>query len=213
VVEFRRATSEDGGSCVLTVMGHRRRTGREQRRLAEALRAGAPDGIRDLHAWLGPVVFGYLLQTLPDRATAEDVFQQVWAEAWRRGGDFDETRGSLTGWVLMIARSRAIDELRRRRPEPMDVSRLPEDEAEAELDQLAERWHVAQLLLTLPDEERTLLKLRFYEDLSQTEIAERTGVPLGTVKTRMVRGLERLQALLVAERRVEHTALTTEQGL
>jgi RNA polymerase sigma-70 factor, ECF subfamily len=184
-------------------------TAREERRLADALRAGAPGGIRELHAWIGPVVFGYLQQALPDRATAEDVFQQVWAEAWRRGGEFDEARGSLTGWVLMIARSRAIDELRRHRPEPVDVSQLPEDEAEAEVDRLAERWQIAQLLLALPEEERDLLRLRFYEDLTQREIAERTGVPLGTVKTRMVRGLERLHERLVAERRLEHTAAST----
>lgn len=183
--------------------GPRRLPHREQQRIASALRAGDPDALRDLHGWLSPMLTGFLRQALADRDTADDVAQQVWAEVWRRGGDYDEARGSLTTWVLTIARSRAIDERRRRRPVPVEPDRLPEaaQDGPAEVDRLVERWHVAQLLTTLPDEERELLRLRFWEGLSQTEIVERTGTPLGTVKTRMVRGLERLHERLQAEAR------------
>ncbi len=173
----------------------------------DGLRAGEAAALSALHDWLGATVHGYLRQALADAGAAEDVFQLVFGEVWRRGADFDPRRGSLTGWVMTIARSRAIDELRRRRPVPTDPARMPETAVESEQDALAERWRVAQLLRTLPDDERELLRLRFYEDLSQTEIAETTGVPLGTVKTRMVRGLERLQNVLSAERTSEATPL------
>jgi RNA polymerase sigma-70 factor (ECF subfamily) len=103
--------------------------------------------------------------------------------------------------VLTIARSRAIDELRRRRPEPLDPAELPEPAVAgaAPQDQALDRWRMAHLLAQLPAEERRLLELRFYAELSQSEIAAETGVALGTVKTRMVRGLERLRGLMDEE--------------
>jgi RNA polymerase sigma-70 factor (ECF subfamily) len=101
---------------------------------------------------------------------------------------------------MTIARSRAIDELRRRVPEPDEdaVAALAAAGPRAGADALAERWRVAHLLTLLPPDEASAA-LRFYAELSQTEIAERTGTPLGTVKTRMVRGLERLRDLVEAE--------------
>lgn len=179
--------------------------GREDRRLAAALRSGDARALETFHARYGATVFGYLLHVLRDRAAAEDVFQTVMTEVWRRASRFDPERGSLATWALTIARSRAIDELRRRRPEPLDPADLPEPTAadgagafapqEAALD----RWRMAHLLSRLPAEERRLLELRFYAELSQSEIAEQTGVALGTIKSRMVRGLERLRGLMDEE--------------
>jgi RNA polymerase sigma-70 factor, ECF subfamily len=101
--------------------------------------------------------------------------------------------------VLTIARSRAIDHLRRRVPEPRDPQ-LPDPRAvEEDADALLERWRVAQLLGRLPEVERALLRLRFYDDLSQSEISAATGIPMGTVKARMVRGLTRLREMIEAE--------------
>ena len=175
---------------------------RAERRLAARLRRGEPRAVEALHDQYGATVFGYLLQMLPDRAAAEDVFQQVLTEAWRRGASYDPARASLTTWMLTIARSRAIDELRRRRPEPVDPLDLPEPNghgAADDRDELLARWRISHLLGQLPGDERHLLELRFYHGLTQREIAERDGLALGTVKTRMVRGLERLRALLEAE--------------
>lgn len=177
---------------------------RRERRIARGLRDGDPEALRGLHDEIGGTVFGYLVGTLGDRGAAEDVFQQVFTEAWTRGPSYDERRASLLTWVMTIARSRAIDELRRRRPEPREDAReladLAADPA-ASPDALADRWQVAHLLAALPDDEQQLLRLRFYGELSQSEIAHSTGMPLGTVKTRMVRALERLRHALAEEER------------
>ena len=173
---------------------------RAERRLAAALGRGDERALRDVHAQFGAAVFGYLNGVLHDRAAAEDVFQQVFTEVWRRGSQYDPARASLATWILTIARSRAIDELRRRRPEPLDPAVLPDSGGEpAPQDAALERWRMAYLLAQLPDHERHLLELRFYDGLSQREIADRTGLALGTIKSRMVRALERLRALLDAE--------------
>lgn len=167
---------------------------RRERRIAEGLRRGDEAALVALHDEVGRTVFGYLVHALGDRERAQDVFQQVLTEVWRRGPQYDAARGSLLTWVMTITRSRAVDELRRRVPEPRDVDTLlaaEVDPAES-ADVLVERWTVAQLLERLPGDEAELLRLRFHDDLSQTEIAERTGLALGTVKTRMVRGLRRL---------------------
>jgi RNA polymerase sigma-70 factor, ECF subfamily len=175
----------------------------DDRRLAVALRAGDPGALEAFHARYGGSIFGYLLHVLRERAAAEDVFQTVMTEVWRRANRYDAERGSLATWGLTIARSRAIDELRRRRPEPLDPATLPEPPgaaaAPAPQEAALDRWRMAHLLSRLPAEERTLLELRFYAELSQTEIADRTGLALGTIKSRMVRGLERLRGLMDEE--------------
>lgn len=188
-------------------LGARRRAGRgaepdaEERRLVAMLGAGDPVAIGLLEERCGRLLSGFLGEALPDRAIAEDVRQQVLLEVWRRGPEYDPERGGLLTWVMTIARSRAIDELRRRRPEPVDPTEIQAGgaEAEPEVERMLERWRLADLLDKIPREEAIALRLRFYDELAQTEIAERTGVPLGTVKTRMVRGLARLRDLMVAE--------------
>jgi RNA polymerase sigma-70 factor (ECF subfamily) len=152
----------------------------------------------------GRAILGYLVQLLGDRLRAEDVLQQVLLEVWQRGASYDPDRAGLLTWVLMIARSRAIDELRRPVPEPVDpagreLHALASAELESETDQLLEQWRMAGLLARLPREEASLLRLRFYEGLSQSEISEQTGIAIGTVKARMVRGLCQLRDLLEAE--------------
>lgn len=173
----------------------------EERRLVAMLGAGDPVAIGLVEERFGRLLSGFLREALPDPAIAEDVKQQVLLEVWRRGPDYDPERAGLLTWIMTIARSRAIDELRRRRPEPVDPTEIQADgaEAEPEVERMLERWRLADLLEKIPREEAIALRLRFYEELAQTEIAERTGVPLGTVKTRMVRGLARLRDLMVEE--------------
>jgi RNA polymerase sigma-70 factor (ECF subfamily) len=176
---------------------------RAERRLAARLGKGDPDALAEAHRTYGSLVLGYLRRALRDAATAEDVHQEVFLEVWRRGPGYDPDRSSLGTWIMLIARSRAIDHLRRRIPEPVDPqsprAREPEDPA-ASPDLLVERWTMAVHLARLPEEQARILRMRFHEGLSQTEIAERTGIPLGTVKTYMVRGLRRLRELMEAER-------------
>lgn len=186
----------------------RRRSGREgetpdaeERRLVAMLGAGDPVAIGLVEERFGRLLQGFLGEALPDRASAEDVKQQVLLEIWRRGPDYDPERGGLLTWIMTIARSRAIDELRRRRPEPVDPTEVQaaSGAGEPEVERMLERWRLADLLDKIPREEAITLRLRFYDELAQTEIAERTGVPLGTVKTRMVRGLARLRDLMLEE--------------
>jgi RNA polymerase sigma-70 factor (ECF subfamily) len=180
----------------------RPRPSRADRRIAARLRAGDPRGLEELYAQHGAAVFGLLLRTVRDRATAEDLQQQVFTEAWRRGAQYDPDRAGLVTWLLTIARSRALDDLRRRVPEPRDPASavaLADTASSDGADELVDRWRLTALVQELPAQERALLRLRFHGGLSQSEIAERTGIPLGTVKTKMVRGLERLRAALEAE--------------
>ncbi|MGE0067332.1 MAG: RNA polymerase sigma factor [Solirubrobacterales bacterium] len=175
----------------------------DERRIAELLRAGDEGAIALVEARFGRVLGGFLREALPDRSMAEEVMQQVLVEIWRRGPDYDSERASLLTWMMTIARSRAIDERRRRRPEPIDPAAIDDGDAapSAELEQMLERWRLAALLDQIPPEEAIALRLRFYEELAQPEISARLGVPLGTVKTRMVRGLARLRGLITEEQR------------
>jgi RNA polymerase sigma-70 factor, ECF subfamily len=174
---------------------------RADRRLAARLRRRDPQALRDLYDDVGASVFGFLRHALGDRGAAEDVMQQVFLEVWQRGPDFDPRLGSPLTWVMTIARSRAIDHLRRRIPEPRDPAGAAGEDAPAdfELDELHERWRLAALLGRLPVQEADVLRRRFYEGRSQAEIAAETGVPLGTVKSRMVAGLARLREALDQE--------------
>jgi RNA polymerase sigma-70 factor (ECF subfamily) len=171
---------------------------RQEQRLARRLRRGDPNVIADLYEEYGSASYGVLLRTLRDRDAADDVQQQVYAEVWRRAAQYDASRAGLLTWILTIARSRAIDHLRRRVPEPVssdEMLRLTGDGGTPSETELAlDRWRAAELLAVLPDHERELLRLRFYEELSQTEIASRLDLPLGTVKARMVRALRKLRA-------------------
>jgi RNA polymerase sigma-70 factor (ECF subfamily) len=177
----------------------RRAPDRAERRLAARLRAGDADALAAAYDAYGAATFGLLVRMLGDRAAAEDVQQQVFTEVWRRAGDYDPRRAGLLTWVLTIARSRAIDHLRRRVPEPRDPQLPDPRTVEAEGDALLERWRVAQLLGRLPRDERALLRLRFYDGRSQSEISAATGIPIGTIKARMVRGLTRLREMIEAE--------------
>ena len=174
------------------------------RRLALRLAQGDPEALRLLQTEHTPAVERYLQHVLRDHAAAEDVLQQVMLQAWQRGGSFDPDRGSVMTWLMTIARSRAIDYLRRSVPEPHDPHKTVElvDRGSAlddETDALAERWRVAAMLARLPPEQAELLRLRFHLGMSQSAIAEATGVPLGTVKMRMVAALKRLRELIDEE--------------
>jgi RNA polymerase sigma-70 factor, ECF subfamily len=182
-------------------IGRERSSGRAERHLVAGLRAGDPDALAEIHRSFGGLVLGYLRKALRDPGAAEDVHQEVFLEVWRRGSPYDPEQASLGTWIMLIARSRAIDHLRRRVPEPRDPQTgVREDEdPESSPDLLVERWAMAVLVARLPDEQARILRMRFHEGLSQTEIAERTGIPLGTVKTYMVRGLRRLRELMEAD--------------
>jgi RNA polymerase sigma-70 factor, ECF subfamily len=181
-----------------------RRRRRADRQAARALKDRRPEALALLMQAHGRTILGYLTQLLRDRQSAEDVLQQVLLEVWQRAPSYDPDRAGLLTWVLMIAKSRALDELRRHIPEPVDPSTAAERAAvtrpsEHDPERMLEQWRIAALLERLPRDEASLLRLRFYDDLTQTEIAARTGISIGTIKTRMVNGLAQLRDLLEAE--------------
>lgn len=179
-----------------------RRVGREDRQLVRSLQRQEQSATRELYERYGGVTLGMLTKMLHDRTAAEDVLQEVYLDVWRRGASFDPARGSLLNWILAIARNRAIDVLRKRSPEPVD----PQGPAFAtradpvsDIDILLGEWRLAALLKRLRPEESQLLAMRFRDGLSQREIAEKTGIALGTVKLRMVQAMDRLRELIERE--------------
>jgi RNA polymerase sigma factor (sigma-70 family) len=167
--------------------------------LGARLAAGEEGAIDDVYAALGPMVLGYLRRFVA-RDEAEDVLQRVFYEVWRNRDRYDPTR-SLEAWVLGIARKRAIDQLRRRHANVVPIEEL-RDLAGDDGRELAERYaranEVRGALERLSPEQREVLTLAYFGELSQSEIADRLGVPLGTVKARSFRGLRRLADLLAA---------------
>ena len=168
--------------------------------IAQSFGADQAEALSLVYNRYGAVLFGYLRGVINDVGRAEDVFQQVMTEIWARRAQYDPARATLLTWMMTIARSRAIDELRRSRRAPSEVG-LEGVAAfvTSDAEDLAERWRIADLLDRLPTDERDVLRMRFYATLTQVEIAERTSTPLGTVKSQMIRGLTRLRTMLEAD--------------
>lgn len=153
-----------------------------------------------------PVVHGVVSRMLRQAEDVEDVVEEAFWQAWKQASRFDRTRGAVQTWLLTIARSRALDRvraLRRRREEPLegdDGQVVVQQAAEGNpgLDaEASERRRIVEAALTgLPPEQREALELGYFGGLSQSEIAERTGQPLGTVKTRMRLALQKLRSQL-----------------
>jgi len=158
---------------------------------------GELSALEDCYRQLGPLVLSYLRRYVSP-SEAEDVLQRVFIEVWRHQDRFDPGR-SLHGWVLGIARKRAIDHLRAR---PQGVVALDEMRELTGDDgrEIAERYawaiDVRRALAMLPPPQREVLVLAYFERHTQAEIARKLGIPIGTVKTRMSRGMQRLAGLL-----------------
>jgi RNA polymerase sigma-70 factor (ECF subfamily) len=141
-------------------------------------------------------IYGEAIRVVGDAAAAEDVTQEVFVRIWRAADRFDADRGSAAAWICTIARNRARDHVRVRRPIP--VEELPEAVDETDDEQLreAEALDVHAALSELAEPLRELIELAYWHGLSQSEIADRLRLPLGTVKTRTRRALAQLAKLL-----------------
>ena len=166
------------------------------RRMAE----GDADACGRFYDRYARLVYPLILRIVGDAADAADVLQEVFWEAWQSAARYDPARGSPEAWIVMRARTRAIDRRRatRRRSEtfgePFDEARAatpPEAAGDP-----AERVVMASVLERLPEHQREVIEMAYYGGLTQTEIAERLKQPLGTVKTRIRLGLARLRELL-----------------
>jgi RNA polymerase sigma-70 factor (ECF subfamily) len=180
---------------------------------AELVRACAARDLRALEAiydrWHRPVL-GLLLRMLDDRGHAEDILQEVFYEFWRTAGAGPVEHVVLPNWLFRRARHRAIDLVRQQGVRARTAATLASFSPEPGDDPAEETWlrlrnqEVRRALLELPDEERQVLTLCYFGGLTQSEVAAATGAPLGTVKTRARRGLQRLEAALRGEAWTDH---------
>lgn len=159
--------------------------------LVSAIRSGDEQAMAQLYERYSPIVYSVALRILGDTATAEDILQEVFMQLWRSPDVFDPSRGSLPGWLAVIARNRAIDSLRKRRPET-DITEVvvpvaPDLAGRAEWSRALEK--IRSALGSMPSPQRSALEMAFFEGLTHTEIAAKTGEPLGTIKTRIRAGL------------------------
>lgn len=159
------------------------------------------DAFEELYGRYARAVFGFALRRLGDRDRAEEAVQETFAAVWRSAQTFRPERGSGSAWLFAVARNAVVDRFRERRDEVADVPDTPSGEAgpseRAETGWLA--WRVHRALEELPEGERSVLELAYWGELSQSEVADFLGIPLGTVKTRTRSGLGRLANLLDAE--------------
>jgi len=173
--------------------------------MVEQMAQGRQDSLGRLYDETAPLVNGLLLRILKHPQDAEEVLMDVYMKAWKNAASYSPDRGCVQSWLVMMARSVAIDRLRQRKtrleaagitienaPEPVSSEASPEEQT------VRGQWRerVQSVLSELPSEQREAVVMAFFGGLSHSELAERLGQPLGTVKTRIRSGLLRLRSLL-----------------
>ena len=155
--------------------------------LLERVRSGDQGAMAEIFDRYGTAVYSVALRILKDSGQAEDVAQEIFLQVWRRPEQFVEGRGSLGGWLVVLARNRAIDVLRRKKPSDSieDAVLASPGDLASDVERAALTEKVRNVLKSLPPEQKLSMELAYFEGLSHSEIAEKTGDPLGTVKTRI----------------------------
>jgi RNA polymerase sigma-70 factor (ECF subfamily) len=171
--------------------------------LVERMITGDESALAAVYDRYAAMIFGMLVRVLRDRQAAEEILQDLFFELWRGASRFDASRGSLPGWLMVIARNRALSRLRKReyREFAENIDAFPanavpspvvlEDEAERSL--LMGKLRAA--MESLPTEQREAVELAYFEGMTQSEIAARTGSPLGTVKSRVRAAMQSLKLI------------------
>ena len=195
------AGGEAGSPPELTAAADAELIGRAARGEARALEV--------LYDRYSGVVFSFALRIVSERQLAEEILQEAFFRAWQQGGSFSAGRGSFITWLLSITHNLAIDEIRRRRRRPQKAD---SEEPEQILDSVADtgagadvegevwlgalRDTIGRALAELPPAQREALEMAYFRGMTQREIAEALGEPLGTIKTRMRLGLQKLREAL-----------------
>jgi RNA polymerase sigma-70 factor (ECF subfamily) len=172
--------------------------------LVRAVAGGDPEAVAELHDRYAPMLLGLARKVVKDRNDAEEVVQEAFVHVWNRAGTYDGSRSSVATWLVLITRSRAIDRVRSRNvverthATVRNENRAEHASAEGTVRVLhgERRRRVREELAGIPDEQRQVLELAFYKGLTQREIAEHTGIPLGTVKTRTLLAMKKLRTAL-----------------
>jgi RNA polymerase sigma-70 factor (ECF subfamily) len=179
--------------------------------LTQRVARGDEEALGQLYDRFGQAVYSLCLRIVRDSATAEELTQEVFVRLWRSAASFDAQRGRLSTWLLRIAHNLALNEIRRRQSRPVtapdadweaESATLADTSAESDPAQLAALREravaVRAALAKLPEAQRAAIELAFFGGLSQAEVAAALGDPLGTVKSRIRVGLQRLRELLLA---------------
>lgn len=157
--------------------------------------------LRELYQEYGKAVYSLSYRILQNVVWAEEVTQDTFLKVWDQAGRWDSSRGKLRNWLLTIAHFTAIDRLRKERRQPA----VHDDEINEEISGVITGWQegsaLHMLVRQLPPEQSTLIQLAFFEGMSHSQIAARLSLPLGTVKTRLRSGLQRLRDLWIESAR------------
>ena len=176
------------------------------RQILTAVAGGSADALERLYDRYASTAYGLARRILAQPDLAEEVVQDVFAQVWREASRYDAARASVAGWIVLLTRTRAIDRLRARRARP-DLDRgvepagvppltTPDRSPEQVAISSEDARSVRAALEQLPEEQRSLVDLAYYEGLTHSEIAARTGVPLGTIKTRLRTAMTTLRGAL-----------------
>jgi RNA polymerase sigma-70 factor (ECF subfamily) len=166
--------------------------------LVEQMSAGDESALKELYDRHARQVLGLLIRFVPQRVDAEDLLQVTFLEAWRKAKNYHPSRGRPIVWLCLIARSRALDWLRRKPAiEPLsEFAGIANKETVASVEQQESSERIQEALARLPREQSTVISLSFFDGLTHEQISVQQGVPLGTVKTRIRQGMSRLGHLL-----------------
>jgi RNA polymerase sigma factor (sigma-70 family) len=168
--------------------------------LLEAVARSDEAALAELYDRFGRMAYGLALRVLRDSALAEDAVQDAFLNVWRSAERFPADRAKASTWVLTLVHRRAVDLVRReerRRTEPEEAAPVPAGPgADEDAERRSKREVVQDALRQLPPEQREAIELAYYGGYTQSELAERLGEPLGTIKSRMFTGLQRLRDLL-----------------
>jgi RNA polymerase sigma-70 factor (ECF subfamily) len=175
--------------------------------LMEAVQQSDPQGLEELYRRHSATLRAVIVRVLHNEYSAEDLLQEVFLEVWRLAARYSSAKGKALGWMITLARRRAIDRLRReqayfrveerfqketeQQPEAWTHTRVEEDIEASDI-----RHILGTILETLPPAQKTAVELAFYKGMSQREIASHTNIPLGTIKTRLELGVRKIAAKL-----------------
>lgn len=176
--------------------------------LVQAVAEGDGDALGELYDRFSPLLLALGRRILGDAEEAEDVVQETFVHLWRRATRYDPQKSSVSTFLVLVTRSRAIDRLRTRQVVDRTLGQVglepsatfdTSGDGVSRVMNLERRKRVQQELATLPEEQRQVLELAFFDGLTQREIAERTRIPLGTVKTRTLLAMRKLRTVLRLE--------------
>lgn len=176
-----------------------------ERTLLRRVAEGDPGALEKLYGLYASRIFSAACRLLGGVSEAEEIVQECFLDVWNRAATFDEGRGNVGAWITSIGRNRAIDRLRARATRMRTLDRAKHEGSprpatpEHQLETAQTRERVSAALAQLPPEQRAVVELAYFDGLSQSEIADRTGDPLGTVKGRARAALEKLAAQLSKE--------------